>query len=124
MAVRAVHSVKAEMSVAMPKQQTKSSIDVDCVISALHGAHLRDRPDTHAAVIDRSRSEINRLNRAGAYLSVADVKVVLAGQALRLLTSSSPPPDARQGLADAWACADPLWHAQQCCAARAGRGVD
>ena len=78
--------VKAEMSVAAPKAQAKSPIDVDVMLVCRKAtADDRTQLSVDAALvraIDEARSKVKRFGRAGRRLSFNDVKVVVFSQLL------------------------------------------
>jgi putative DNA methylase len=78
--------VKAEMSVAAPKSQTKEPIDLDVLlVCRKRGADHRPRRGTDEALagaVGRTIERVRRFNRVGRQLSRSDVRVVLLSQLL------------------------------------------
>lgn len=87
--ISAVHPVKAEMSVAMPKLQAKEPIDLDVVLvcrkrSCLEAHHWNG--DIFGTVASPARSQVDRLREAGRNLSRNDVRVIVMAQLLRQIS--------------------------------------
>jgi adenine-specific DNA methylase len=84
------HPVKAEMSVAAPKSQAKEPIQLDIVIVCRNEntSGLR-RPLSVPEAIESAKSKVRRLLEEGFTLSRNDRKIVLFGQLLATLRSSS-----------------------------------
>jgi adenine-specific DNA methylase len=80
--------VKAEMSVATPKAQAKEPIQLDIVIVCRKQAANTDTISPKAA-IDTAQTKLARLALAGFVLSRNDRKIVLYGQMLTTLKSTS-----------------------------------
>lgn len=89
--VVACHPVKAELSVASPKTQAKSPIDLDIILvcrkreaaSVTVPSELHDLQEEAQAVAAR---QIARFNRVGRQLSKNDVLITIAAQLLRQLS--------------------------------------
>lgn len=87
--VTAVQPIKAEMSVAMPKQQAKEPIDLDIIVVC----RKRKRPQPMPAaenlwrsVSSRAESQVVRLARSGRALSRNDLRIIIMSQLLRTLS--------------------------------------
>ena len=78
------HPVKAEMSVAAPKQQAKEPIDLDIILVCRKKSEwqLKDsiEIDLWNNAKDAAKEQIIRFNKAGRLLSRNDIRVVLMGQ--------------------------------------------
>lgn len=82
--ITAAHPIKAEMSVAMPKQQAKEPIDLDIILVCRKAKALPTPPArSWSAVALAASAQIQRLRRAGRPLSRNDVRVIVTAQALR-----------------------------------------
>lgn len=86
----ATHPIKAEMSVATPKQQAKAPIDLD-VILVCRKCEAIPRPIPQATMIlddafQEAAAQIARLNNAGRSLSRNDVRVILMAQIIKRLS--------------------------------------
>jgi adenine-specific DNA methylase len=100
--ITAAHPIKAEMSVAMPKQQAKEPIDLDIIIVCRKRAQLethRWNGDLWGTVAPPAQEQVNRLRAAGRKLSRNDVRVIVTAQLLRQL-SRSPTLDSALHLLD------------------------
>ncbi len=84
------HPVKAEMSVATPKSQAKEPIQFDIVIVCQKQTQSSTR-DTNSPEqsLESAAAKLQRLSNAGFTLSLNDRKIVLYGQLLTALSSSS-----------------------------------
>lgn len=82
------HPVKSEMSVAAPKSQAKSPIQLDIILVCKKAAAAVGRSDVPNA-LRSGRDKLRRLRTAGFQLSRNDRKIVLYGQLLTTLNSSS-----------------------------------
>ena len=94
--ITAAHPIKAEMSVALPKQQAKEPIDIDIIIVCRKRMQLKNHTwneDVLSIVTPVVISQANRLIASGRYLSRNDVRVIVMAQILRQL-SSAPSIDA------------------------------
>ena len=90
--ISAAFPIKAEMSVAMPKQQATEPIDLDIVLvcrkrSAVDGAH-RWNGELWGITRQRASCQIARLRKAGRKLSRNDVRVIVMAQLVRQLSQS------------------------------------
>lgn len=82
--ITAAHPIKAEMSLAMPKQQAKEPIDLDIILVCRKAKALaasQARP--WSAVAFAAASQVRRLRSAGRALSRNDIRAVVTAQALR-----------------------------------------
>lgn len=97
------HPVKAEMSVATPKQQAKEPIDLDIIIVCRKIETLARRAwsgDLLESVFTLSKRQIERLNASGRALSRNDVRVIVMSHLLRQL-SLAPTAETAVALLDA-----------------------
>ena len=90
--ISATFPIKAEMSVAMPKQQAKEPIDLDIVLvcrkrSAHCEAQRRDG-ELWGTAPQKAARQIARLRKAGQKLSRNDVRVIVMAQVVRHLSRS------------------------------------
>lgn len=94
-AIVAAHPIKAEMSVAMPKNQAKEPIDLDIIMVCRRRENTRvgalTYNDAWNCGVDVARDQISRLRRVGRQLSRNDIRVVLMAQIIRFLSVSSNP---------------------------------
>ena len=100
--ISAVHPIKAEMSVAMPKLQAKEPIDLDIILVCRKRARLethRWNGDLWATVAPPAQEQVNRLRAANRKLSRNDVRIIVMAQLLRQL-SRSPTLDSALHLLD------------------------
>jgi putative DNA methylase len=87
----AAHPVKAEMSVAMPKQQAKEPIDLDIIVVCRKLETLERRAwngDLWKAVTALSLRQIERLRAAERSLSRNDVRIIVMAHLLQQLSTS------------------------------------
>jgi adenine-specific DNA methylase len=89
--ITAVHPIKAEMSVAVPKVQAKDPINLDVIIVCRKrsrlGAH-RWNGDVLQSVEPAARAQVNRLHSSGRTLSRNDVRVIVTAHVLRQISRS------------------------------------
>lgn len=89
----ATHPIKAEMSVATPKQQAKEPIDLDIILACRKREVTRRGPSPVETLIDDATQEaadqVTRLNRTGRRLSRNDVRVILMAQVIKRLSWQS-----------------------------------
>lgn len=88
----AAHPVKAEMSVAMPKQQAKEPIDLDIIVVCRKRETLprhKWNGDLWGAVKPHAADQVRRLREAGRGLSRNDIRIIVMGQLLRRLSVAS-----------------------------------
>lgn len=100
--ITAAHPIKAEMSVAMPKQQAKEPIDLDIIVVCRKRALLethRWNGDLLGTVAPPAQAQVGRLRAAGRKLSRNDVRIIVMAQLLRQL-SRSPTLDSAVHLLD------------------------
>lgn len=87
--ISAVHPIKAEMSVAMPKQQAKEPIDLDIVVVCRKAVEssltLPERSWSAAALA--AGAQVQRFRQVGRALSKNDVRVIVMAQAIRHLSA-------------------------------------
>lgn len=84
--------IKAEMSVAMPKQQAKEPIDLDIIMVCRKRERLKPhswKGDLWGAVIPFAERQVSRFRRAGRMLSRNDLRIIIMGQLIRHLSVSS-----------------------------------
>lgn len=90
--VTAAHPIKAEMSVAMPKQQAKEPIDLDIILVCRKRKLLKTRGwngDLWGTVAPLAQEQVKRLRIAGRRLSRNDVRIIVMSQLLRQLSLSA-----------------------------------
>jgi putative DNA methylase len=85
--VTASQPVKAEMSVAAPKQHAKEPIDVDILIVCRKRTASGGEQTDLTRAIERARCQVARFGASNRRLSRNDVRVILMGQVLRELTA-------------------------------------
>lgn len=104
MAIVAAHPIKAEMSVAMPKNQAREPIDLDIILVCRKRedveVRLQDREDAWAQAVRVAGEQIGRLRRVGRKLSRNDVRVVVMAQIIRFLSACDDHRAARAFLED------------------------
>lgn len=89
--ITAAHPIKAEMSVAMPKQKAKEPIDLDIILVCRKQARLemhRWNGDLWGTVAPPAQDQVNRLRAAKRKLSRNDVRIIVMAQLLRQLSRS------------------------------------
>jgi putative DNA methylase len=87
----AAHPVKAEMSVAMPKQQAKEPIDLDILIVCRKLAVLTLKPISETLWADISAisgAQVERLSASGRSLSRNDVRIIVMSHLLQKLSTT------------------------------------
>ena len=90
--ITAAHPVKAEMSVAMPKQQAREPIDLDIIVVCRKRPALqphRWNGDLWDTVVSTAANQVGRFRSAGRGLSRNDVRVILMAQLLRQMSMSA-----------------------------------
>lgn len=100
--ITAAQPIKAEMSVAMPKQQAKEPIDLDIILVCRKRSKLethRWNGDLWGTVAPPAQEQVNRLQAAHRKLSRNDVRIIVMAQLLRQL-SRSPTLDSALHLLD------------------------
>ena len=88
-AVVAAHPIKAEMSVATPKQQAKEPIDLDIIIVCRKRTHILAREvsaDLWDGVKEVAAHQVTRLRDSNRSLSRNDVRIIVMAQLLRALS--------------------------------------
>ena len=89
--ISAAHPIKSEMSVAMPKLQTKEPIDLDIIIVCRKRSQLEAHQwngDLCGTVAPPATAQANRLRASGRRLSRNDVRIIVTAQLLRQLSRS------------------------------------
>jgi putative DNA methylase len=88
--IEATHPVKSEMSVAIPKQQAKSPIDIDIIIVGRKRALIEPFPEVPADLfgecIEETRENVEAFNKSNKKLSYNDITVIMMA---RLITTLS-----------------------------------
>jgi hypothetical protein len=87
----AAHPIKSEMSVASPKAQAKSPIDIDEIIVCRKRESISvEVPADPRSLIGRSlevgKRQVARFNRIGRKLSENDIRVIMTSQIIRWLS--------------------------------------
>lgn len=86
----ATHPIKAEMSVAAPKQQAKEPIDLDVILVCRKRTDFGgDTPNVSTVVADAAKAtaeQVVRFNKVGRRLGRNDVRVVLMAQVIKRLS--------------------------------------
>lgn len=110
--ITAAHPIKAEMSVAMPKQQAKEPIDLDIILVCRKAGTLPQTPAGHSwsAVALAARAQVQRLRQVGRALSRNDVRVIVTAQALRHFSALGEARRAREALEERLADIEGLIH--------------
>ncbi len=89
--ISAVHPIKAEMSVAMPKLQAKEPIDLDIIIVCRKRACMKTHRwngDLLGTVAPPAQAQAERLRVSGRRLSRNDVRIIVMAQLLRQVSRS------------------------------------
>ena len=90
-AIVAAHPIKAEMSVAMPKNQAREPIDLDIVVVCRDREEVRSSvltyEDAWIRAVEVAGEQIDRLRRVGRMLSRNDLRVVVMAQIVRFLSA-------------------------------------
>ena len=92
--ITAAHPIKAEMSVAMPKQQAKEPIDLDVILVCRKQSQLERHEwnvESWPIVTMVAMKQVQRLRSSGRRLSRNDVRVIVMAQLLRRLSMSHCP---------------------------------
>ena len=90
-AISAAQPIKAEMSVAMPKQQAKEPIDLDIILVCRKRAQLKTHRwngDLWGTVAPSAQAQAERLRASGRRLSRNDVRIIVMAQLLRQVSRS------------------------------------
>ena len=89
-AIVAAHPIKAEMSVAMPKNQAREPIDLDIVVVCRNREEVRSSiltcEDAWTRAVEVAGEQIDRLRRVGRTLSRNDLRIVVMAQIVRFLS--------------------------------------
>lgn len=89
--ITAAHPVKAEMSVAMPKQQAKEPIDLDVILVCRKQWQLERHEwnvKSWSIVTKVAMEQVQRFRSSGRSLSRNDVRVIVMAQLVRRLSMS------------------------------------
>lgn len=89
--ISAVHPIKAEMSVAMPKLQAKEPIDLDIILVCRKRARMTTHcwnGDLWGTVAPPAFAQAERLRASGRRLSRNDVQIIVMAQLLRQISRS------------------------------------
>lgn len=89
--ISAVHPIKAEMSVAMPKFQAKEPIDLDIILVCRKRSRMkahRWNGDLWGTVAPPALAQANRLRTSGRRLSRNDVRIIVMAHVLRQVSLS------------------------------------
>lgn len=89
--ISAVHPIKAEMSVAMPKLQAKEPIDLDIILVCRKRSRMtadRWNGDFWGTVAPPAQAQTDRLRTSGRRLSRNDVRIIVMAQLLRQVSRS------------------------------------
>ncbi|MCC6489503.1 MAG: DUF1156 domain-containing protein [Candidatus Hydrogenedentes bacterium] len=89
--ISAVHPIKAEMSVAMPKLQAKEPIDLDIILVCRKRSRMeahRWNGDLWGTVAPPAQAQAGRLRASGRRLSRNDVRIIVMAQLLRQVSRS------------------------------------
>jgi putative DNA methylase len=89
--ITAVQPIKAEMSVAMPKQQAKEPIDLDIILVCRKRSQIKLHSwngDLWGTVIPLVEGQVHRFSKVGRHLSRNDVRLIVAAQLIRQLSFS------------------------------------
>ena len=91
----AAHPIKAEMSVAMPKNQAKEPIDLDIILVCRKREETQitelSYQDAWNCSLDVAHSQIHRLRRVSRRLSRNDIRVIVTAQLIRFLSNTADP---------------------------------
>jgi putative DNA methylase len=99
--VTAVQPIKAEMAVAVPKQQAKEPIDLDIIMVCRKRDHAgAEAPGTLLwdDVAPRAQHQVERLAQSGRRLSRNDVRIIVMAQLLRNLSAAGDVDEAHRTL--------------------------
>ena len=91
--ITAAHPVKSEMSVAMPKYQSREPIDIDVILVCRKQSQLERyewNGESWQAVTRVAMQQIQRLRSSGRRLSRNDVRVIVMAQLLKWLSLLHP----------------------------------
>ena len=89
-AIVAAHPIKAEMSVAMPKNQAKEPIDLDIIMVCRRiqetAATMKTPQRAWKQALEVAGTQIERLRKVGRNLSRNDIRIVVMAQVVRFLS--------------------------------------
>ena len=90
--VEATHPVKSEMSVAIPKQQAKSPIDIDIIIVGRKLALIEPFPevlvDLFSECVEETSEIVEAFNKSDRRLSHSDITVIMMARLITTLSRS------------------------------------
>ena len=89
--ISAVHPIKAEMSVAMPKLLAKEPIDLDIILICRKRSRMKTHRwngDLWGTVAPAAQAQAERLRASGRKLSRNDVRIIVMAQLLRQVSRS------------------------------------
>jgi adenine-specific DNA methylase len=89
--ISAVHPIKAEMSVAMPKLQAKEPIDLDIILVCRKRSRMTPHcwnGDLSGTAAPLAQAQADRLRTSGRRLSRNDVRIIVMAQLLRQVSRS------------------------------------
>lgn len=89
--ITAAFPMKAEMSVAMPKQQAKEPIDLDIILVCRKRSTLAKHSwngDLWGTIRPKAANQVARLRESGRKLSRNDVRIIVMAQLIRQLSRS------------------------------------
>ena len=93
--VEATHPVKSEMSVAIPKQQAKSPIDIDIIIVGRKLALIEPFPeapvDLFSECVEETSEIVEAFNKSNRRLSRSDTTVIMMARLITTLSRARDP---------------------------------
>ena len=88
--IEAIHPVKSEMSVSIPKQQAKSPIDIDIIIVGRKLASIEPFPevpvDLFSECVEETSELVEVFNRSNRRLSRSDIIVIMMARLITILS--------------------------------------
>ena len=100
----ATHPIKAELSIAMPKNQAKAPINLDIIVVCRRRTEARSLyplpQKAWICAIDNAKDQIGRIRNVGRQLSRNDIRVIIMAQIVRFLSGVSDSEDAQEFLDD------------------------
>lgn len=94
-AIVAAHPIKAEMSVAMPKNQAQEPIDLDIILVCRKYENVQvgtlSYKDAWDCGLEVASDQISRLRRVSQRLSRNDIRIIVTAQIIRFLSISVEP---------------------------------
>lgn len=100
----ATHPIKAELSIAMPKNQAKAPINLDIIVVCRRRTEARSLyplpQKAWICAIDNAKDQIGRIRKVGRQLSRNDIRVIIMAQIVRFLSGVSDSEDAQEFLDD------------------------